>query len=91
MKRDFSLPIDRNWIADYKKNIENRSKELFATIEKRADKLLGIWRDREIEKLISSIVNKAFEKHPEGCLITPEVYKQLLKDITEGLEEYLVS
>lgn len=91
VKRNFSLPIDRNWIADYKKNFESRSKELFAIIEKRADKLLGIWQDREIEKLISSIVNKTFGKHPEGCLITPEVYKQLLKDITEGLEEYLVS
>ena len=90
VKRDFSLPVDRNWIAEYKSSFESRSKELFAKIEKRAEKILGIWQEKEIEKMVSGVVNKAFGKYPEGCMITPEIFKQLLKDITDGLEDYLV-
>ena len=90
VKRDFSLPVDRKWIDDYKNSFESKSKELFEKTEKRANKTLGIWQVKEREKLVSDIVNKAFGKHPEGCLITPEIYDQLVNDIIGGLEEYLI-
>lgn len=90
VKRDFSLSVDRKWIDDYKNSFESKSKELFEKTEKRANKILGIWQVKEREKLVSDIVNKAFGKHPEGCLITPEIYDQLVNDIIGGLEEYFV-
>ena len=90
VKRDFSLPVDRAWIVNYMKNFENSRKELFAKTENRANKILGICQERGREKLVSDIVNKAFAKHPEGCLITPTIYDQLVNDIVGGLEEYLI-
>lgn len=91
VERNFSLPVDRNWIADYKNSFGNRSKELFAKTEQRANKILGIWQEREREKLVGDIIDKAFGKHPEGCLITPEIYNQLVNDIVGGLEDYLIN
>jgi hypothetical protein len=90
VKRDFSLSVDRKWIADYKEYFEKKQNTLFAATEKRANRIMGIWQKKEREKLLGDIVNKAFAKHPDGCLITPEIYNQLVNDIIVGLEEYFV-
>ena len=88
--RDFSLPVDRNWIEDFKKDFSQTCKKRFAAVEGRANKIMGAWQDKDKQRIVKEIVEKAFKKYPEGCMITPEIAHEIEKDIAEGLAKYIV-
>lgn len=90
VKREFTLPIDRAWIEEYKNGFAKTSKERFAAAERRANKILDVWQEKDRERAVKDIVGKAFSKIPEGAMITPEMLDGIIADMAEGMAEYIV-
>ena len=90
IRRDFSLPIDRKWIEDYKSGFEGTAKERFAATERRANKILAKCKENERKRVISEIVSKAFKKYPENSQLTPEIIDEVLNEVSERLAEYII-
>ena len=51
---------------------------------------MGAWQDKDRQRIVKEIVEKAFKKYPEGCMIIPEIAHEIEKDIAEGLAKYIV-
>lgn len=83
------LPIERAWVEAYKDDFKTTGKERFAAAQKRANKILGAWHEKDRERVVKDVVEKAFSKIPEGGQITPEIYKQFVEDLAIGLAKYL--
>lgn len=90
VKREFSIMIDREWIETYKNGFDKTSKERFAAAERRANKILGAWQEKDRERAVHDIVAKAFSKIPEGAMITPEMLDEIIADLADGMARYVV-
>ena len=88
-EREFSLPVNRKWIEKYKEGFEATAKERFAAAERRANKILGVWQEKDRDRAVKDIVGKAFSKIPEGAMITPEMLDGIIADLAECMVEVL--
>lgn len=89
-EREFSLFVDRKWIEDYKSGFEGSAKERFAVMERRANKILNVWQEKDREQAVKDMVEKSLCKIPEGAMITPEILDCIIADLAKGMANYFL-
>lgn len=73
IKRNFSVPLTMKNLEEFRNQPHDEYVKYLPFIEKRADSVMAVWeRDSDQEEL-HDVIDKAFGRYPEGCMLTPEM------------------
>lgn len=96
IQRDFSLPLTKIVLEEFKSMPhEKYCAEYLPCIKQRADNVMKIWDAKQKKEELQSVIEKAFGKFPEGCIIDEAMIKSIENDIVaffiRKLDDYIVS
>ena len=84
IRREFSLPLAMSNLVDFKSMPhEKYCAEYLPCIAQRADNVMKIWDAKQNKEELQSVIEKAFGKFPEGCIIDEAMIKSIENDIVE--------
>lgn len=84
--RSFTLPLT---LGDLEK-FRNQPYEEYLTylpyVKQRADGVMNVWQGRQDKEELHQVINDAFEKYTEDCILTEEILKDIGNDIMKFFE-----
>lgn len=87
INRSFSLSLT---LSDLEK-FRNQPYEEYLTylphVKQRADGVMNVWQGRQDKEELHQVINDAFGKYPEGCILTEEILKDIENDIMKFFEQ----
>lgn len=57
--------------------------EYLPCIKQRVDSVMRIWDTKQKKKELQSVVEKAFRKFPEGCILDESIIRSIENDIVD--------
>lgn len=81
--RHFTLPLTMKELDDFKNLPYKEYAKYLPYIQKRADAVMAIWDMKKSHDELQDVLNKAFARFPEGCILTPDKVAVVEKDIVE--------
>lgn len=85
--RQFTLPMTMKNLDDFNNLPHEEYLKYLPYIQKRADAVMAIWDTRKSHDELQEVIDKAFAKFPEGCVLTPDKIAVVEKDIVEYFEK----
>lgn len=85
-ERSFSLLLTLEDLDKFRTQPYEEYVTYLPYIEQRADEVMKIWQVRQDREKLQQVVNNAFGKYPEGCVLTDEILKDIENDIMKFFE-----
>lgn len=73
INRSFSLPLTLEDLNVFREQPHDEYVKYLPYIKERCDRVMNIWQRRNDHEELSKIIEKAFGKYPDGCIITGSV------------------
>lgn len=89
--RTFSLPLTLEELNVFREQPHDEYVKNLPYIEKRCDRVMNIWQKRKDQEELSKSIESAFEKYPDGCVITKEMISKIEAEIMRFIENKLLS
>ena len=84
IQREFSLPLTVDHLIGLKSmQHEKYCTEYLPCIKQRADNVMRIWDIKQKQKELQSVIEKAFRKFPEGCILDESMIRSIENDIVD--------
>ena len=90
VERQFDLPLTMNDLEDFRNQPHEQYLKYLPYIQKRADDVMAIWEKDNEEQNLHDVVEKAFGRFPEGCVLEPYMVDQIQQDIMDYFEKRIV-
>lgn len=89
-KREFSLPMTMKELEDFKNLPHEQYLSYLPYIKKRADAVMNVWERDNDQQDLHEVVEKAFSRFPEGCVLDANMMAQIQNDIMAFFEKKIV-
>ena len=86
IERYFSLPLTLEDLEEFRTQPYEEYVTYLPYMKQRADGVMNIWQERQDKEELQQVVNDAFGKYPEGCILTEEILKDIENDIMKFFE-----
>lgn len=84
IRREFSLPLTMNNLIEFKRMpYEKYCAEYLPYIQQRADNVMKIWDENHTKEELHSVIENAFGKFSDGCLLDEAMIKSIENDIID--------
>jgi len=84
--RSFSLPLTLDDLEKFRNQSHDEYLTYLPYVKRRADGVMKVWQERQYMEGLKQVVNDAFGKYPEGCILTEEILKDVENDIMRFFE-----
>lgn len=91
INRSFSLPLTLEDLNVFREQPHDEYVKYLPYIKERCDRVMNIWQRRNDHEELSKIIEKAFGKYPDGCIITQEMISEIVDEIMKFIENKLSS
>ena len=85
--RKFTLPLTMKDLEDFRNQPHEEYVKYLPYIQKRADAVMAVWDEKLLHEELYEVIDKAFGKFPEGCVMTPDKMAVVQRDIMEYIEK----
>ena len=85
--RRFTLPLTMKDLEDFRNQPHEEYVKYLPYIQKRSDAVMAVWDEKLLHEELYEVIDKAFGKFPEGCVMTPDKMAVVQGDIMEFLEK----
>lgn len=90
IRRDFSVPLTMKNLEDFRDLPYEEYVKYLPFIEQRANSVMAVWEKDSDQEELHDVIDKAFGRYPEGCMLTPEMLEQISQDIMGFYERKIV-
>lgn len=91
INRSFSLPLTLEDLNVFREQPHDEYVKYLPYIKERCDRVMNIWQRRNDHEELLKIIEKAFGKYPDGCIITQEMISEIVDEIMKFIENKLSS
>ena len=91
INRSFSLPLTLEDLNVFREQPHDEYVKYLPYIKERCNRVMNIWQRRNDHEELSKIIEKAFGKYPDGCIITQEMISEIVDEIMKFIENKLSS
>ena len=85
--RRFTLPLTMKDLEDFRNQPHEEYVKYLPYIQKRSDAVMAVWDEKLLHEELYEVIDKAFGKFPEGCVMTPDKMAVVQRDIMEYIEK----
>lgn len=89
--RSFSLPLTLKDLEEFRTQPHEEYVTYLPYVEQRADGVMKIWQERQDKEELRQVINDAFGKYPEGCILTEDILKDIENDIMKFFERKITN
>ena len=89
--RKFTCPLTMTDLEDFKNLPYEEYVKYLPYIQKRADAVMVIWDKSRSHEELKDVIDKAFARFPDGCILTPDKMTIVEKDIVDYFKKLLDS